>query len=161
VTGYTNSANFPTAGTPFQLVNAGGHDAFLVKLRWASDFFTVTACRLVDTRNPVGPSGGPVLGANSTRSFPVTGICSIPPSATAVAINVTVVDETDSGFLRLYPAGMDAPGTSTINFTAGKVRANNGVFSLGAEGKIAVQCQMPPLSTGQTHLVLDVQGYFQ
>ena len=30
-------------------------------------FYTVTPCRLVDTRNPTGPYGGPSLSANSDR----------------------------------------------------------------------------------------------
>jgi hypothetical protein len=116
---------------------------------------------VADTRNPVGPSGGPALGANTIRSFPVTGICGIPSTATAVALNVTVVDETDFGDLRLYPAGSPAPSSSTINFAVQKVRANNAIIPLGSGGQIAVQCDMPSVSTGQTHFVFDVTGYFQ
>jgi uncharacterized repeat protein (TIGR01451 family) len=127
----------------------------------ATDFFTVPPCRLADTRRPTGPSGGPALAANTSRSFPVTGICGIPSTTTAVAINVAVVDETANGDLRVYPAGGPAPGSSTINFTSGKVRTNNAVVTLGLGGEIGVQCDMPPGSTGQTHLVIDVTGYFQ
>ena len=123
-------------------------------------FFTVTPCRVADTRNPASPSGGPALAANAARIFPVVGICGIPSTATAVAVNVTVVDETDYGNLRFYPAGSALPGSSTINFAAGKTRANNAVIPLGSAGQIAVQCDMPPGSTGQTHLLFDVTGFF-
>ena len=74
---------------------------------------------------------------------------------------MTVVGETDVGNLRLYPAGGTRPGTSTINFVTNKVRANNAIVALGAEGRIAVQCNMPPRSIGATDLVLDVHAYFQ
>ncbi len=91
----------------------------------------------------------------------MTGICAIPSTATAVALNVTVVDETDLGDLRLYPAGSPAPSSSTINFAVGKVRANNAIIPLGSGGRITVQCDMPPASTGQTQFLFDATGYFQ
>ena len=101
------------------------------------------------------------LAANTLRTFPVTGICGVPTGVNAVAINVTVVDETDIGDLRLYPAGGSAPGSSTINFVAGKVRANNAIIPLGTGGQLSVQCDMPPGSTGHTNFLFDVTGYFQ
>src|SRR5258708_7467775 len=101
----------------------------------------------------------PALGANTNRTFPVAGLCGIPSAAKAVAINITVVDETDLGDLRLYPAGTTALLTSTINFIAGKV--HNAVIPLGSGGQISVHCDMPPSPTGQTHFLVDVTGYFQ
>jgi hypothetical protein len=68
-----------------------------------TSFYTVTPCRVVDTRKPAGPTKSPTLGANAARTFPIIGICGIPSTATAIAINVTVVDETDYGHLRIYP----------------------------------------------------------
>jgi len=126
-----------------------------------TDMYTLTPCRVADTRNPAGPSGGPALGANTTRSFPVTGLCGVPSTATAVAINLTVVDETDFGHLRLYATGAVMLDSSTINFTAYKVRANNGVIPLGTGGESRVRCDMRPYSTGQTHFLFDVTGYFE
>ncbi len=162
VTGSTTSTNFPTAN-PLQAANGGGTDAFVARLfeSNASNFFTVTPCRVADTRNPVGPSGGPALAANTIRSFPVTGVCGIPSTATAIALIVTVVGETDFGDLRLYPAGSPAPISSAINFAVQKVRATNAIIGLGSGGQITVQCDMPPSSTGQTHFLFDVTGYFQ
>jgi parallel beta-helix repeat protein len=127
----------------------------------AAGFFTLTPCRLADTRGAAGPAGGPALGANSTRMFPVTGRCLVPPTATSVAVNVTVVGETDTGNLRIYPAGSPLPTASTINFAVGKVRANNAIIPLGVGGQITVRCDMAVASTGQTHFLLDVTGYFQ
>jgi len=124
-------------------------------------FYTLTPCRVADTRNPISAWGGPALAANSTRIFPVTGLCDVPPSATAVAINVTVVGATDQGNLRLYAAGGSAPTSSSINFSVGQTRANNAIVTLGTDGQIAVRCDMPAGSTGHTDFVFDVVGYFQ
>lgn len=124
-------------------------------------FYTLTPCRVADTRNPVGPSGGPPLAANQSRNFPAAGECGIPADAKAVAIILTVVRPTDPGNLRLYAAGSTAPLASTINFTVNAVRANNAVIPLGTDGAIAVQTDMPAGSTGTSHFLFDVFGYFK
>jgi hypothetical protein len=124
----------------------------------SGSFFTLTPCRVADTRGPDGPTGGPVLSANTTRDFPAAGICGIPSDATAIAINVTVVEETNVGDLRLYGAGGAVPSASTINFTANHVRANNAIIPLGTGGQISVQCDMP---AGTTQFLFDVTGYFK
>jgi hypothetical protein len=126
-----------------------------------NSLFTLPPCRVADTRNPVGPSGGPALLANNVRSFPVSGVCGIPPSATAVAINIAVVQPTDGGDLRIFPAGGAVPLASALNFRAGIVRANNAIVPLGAGGQITIQNDMPLGSNGTTNLFFDVYGYFQ
>jgi hypothetical protein len=123
------------------------------------DFHTLTPCRIADTRKTAGPLGGPALAAGSTRAFPVNGICAVPLTAKAVAVNVTVVSPTAGGHLTLYPAGTDLPlASSTINFGSGFVRANNAILTVGASGQISVFCGMP---SGSTDFVLDVTGYFE
>ena len=92
------------------------------------------------------------------RTFPVAGLCSIPSQAKAVALNFTVVSPTDFGDLRVYPAGLAMPQTSSINFRPGKVQANNEVVSLGTSGAISVQCDM---ASGSTNLLIDVSGYYR
>jgi hypothetical protein len=137
-------------------------DAFLLTVTpLPGSFFTLTPCRVADTRNPAGPSGAPALAANATRVFPAAGLCGIPTDAVAIAINVTVVNETDVGDLRLFPTSGALPAASTINFGAGHVRANNAVIPLGAGGQISVRCDMPTGSTGTTHFLFDVTGYFK
>jgi hypothetical protein len=124
-------------------------------------FYTVAPCRVADTRSPTGPSGGPPLEANGSRSFPTTGICSIPDTARAVAVNVTVTQPGDVGNLRLHPFGTPLPDASTINFVANQTRANNAIVALGLGGRLAVRCDMPAGSTATTHFLFDVFGYFQ
>jgi hypothetical protein len=88
----------------------------------------------------------------------VTGYCGIPATAKAVSLNVTVVSPTAGGHLRLYASGAARPGTSSINYTANQTRANNAVVSLGADGALMVYVSQP---SGTTHIVIDVNGYFQ
>src|SRR5262252_5219877 len=73
-------------------------------------FYSITPCRLVDTRNPPGPSGGPALVGNGTRSFPVTGgTCGIPATAQAAVLNVVVVGPNAGGHLRIWPYNTTMP----------------------------------------------------
>jgi hypothetical protein len=128
------------------------------------NFFTLTPCRVVDTRSPPGPQGGPALNANTTRNFPIVGLCGVPSNAAAVAMNVTVLHPTDFGDLRIWPAGQTIPLASVINWVAGDVAVANGaIIPLGNDGigdHVSVQCDMPPGSTGHVDLIIDVTGYF-
>jgi hypothetical protein len=121
-------------------------------------YFTLTPCRVADTRDPDGPYGGPSLAAGATRSFAMAGRCGIPPEADAVALNVIVTQPSASGFLTLYPLGVTPPLASTINYGPGQTRANNAIVQLGSGDSIAVVCGQ---SSGTTHAVLDVVGYFR
>jgi len=126
----------------------------------AASFFTVTPCRLVDTRGPNGPFGGPALSGNGARRlFAAAGRCGVPSTAAAVALNVTVVSPSGPGNLRVGPASVAGP-TSTINFGPGQTRANNAVIGLTGYplGSLWVETHISP---GSTDLVLDVAGYFQ
>jgi hypothetical protein len=123
-----------------------------------TSFHTLTPCRIADTRNPAGPQGGPSLAAGASRSFAVSGVCAIPSTAKAVAVNLTAVLPTTDGYLTLYPTGLPVPLASSINFRAGIVRANNAVLPLGTGGQIAVFCGM---GSGSTDFLLDVTGWFE
>jgi len=121
-------------------------------------FYTLAPCRVVDTRGPIGPLGGPDLVAFGTRQFPLAGACAIPATAKALSINVTVTHSGDSGDLRIYPAGAALPLTSTINYRVGQTRANNAIVTLGPAGDLSVFCEQP---LGGVDLIIDVNGYFQ
>jgi hypothetical protein len=127
------------------------------RIVYARDFFTVTPCRVFDTRDPAGPWGGPSLVGGQDRTFAIAGRCGIPSTARAVSVNVTVTGPTAPGFLTLFPGGGPPPLASTINFRAGQTRANNAVVTLGGAGDIVVRAGM---ASGNVHVILDVNGYF-
>jgi uncharacterized repeat protein (TIGR01451 family) len=120
-------------------------------------FHTVTPCRVLDTRLPDGPLGGPSLGGPD-RSFVLAGTCGIPATARAVSANITVTGPASQGHLSLYPAGFGLPLVSSINFRAGQTRANNVTLPLGTGGAITVQAA---LIGGTVHFILDVNGYYE
>ncbi|HSS50301.1 MAG TPA: hypothetical protein VLX28_15295, partial [Thermoanaerobaculia bacterium] len=120
-------------------------------------FYTVTPCRLADTRNANGPLGGPALQPGTVRPFTLTGVCGVPATAKALSLNVTVTQPSAPGFLVLYPGGQLRPPTSSINFSMGQTRANNAVLPLG-DGTGILQVFA---ADGPVHFILDVNGYFQ
>ncbi|MGH9368723.1 MAG: virginiamycin B lyase family protein [Thermoanaerobaculia bacterium] len=123
-----------------------------------ASLYTLTPCRVLDTRGAPGPLGGPALEAGKTRNFVLVGRCGIPESVSAVALNVTVTQPTAAGDLRLFPAGAFLPLVSTINYRAGQTRANNAVVGLGGSGDLGVRCDQ---ASGSVHMIVDVNGYFR
>jgi serine protease len=123
-----------------------------------ASFYTLSPCRVVDTRNPSASLGGPALVAGSDRLFQLAGACGIPGTARAVAINAAVTQSGGLGHLSVYPGGSPLPLVSFINYSAGQTRANNGVLALGSGGFVVVHCGQ---SSGTVHFILDVSGYFQ
>jgi glucose/arabinose dehydrogenase len=115
-----------------------------------TDFYVVTPCRLVDTRGGTALAGG-------TRTFALTGACGIPVTASALAVNLTVITPTANGYLSFYPSGWPQPVASTINVRSGRTRANNSILALGTNGDVTV---FTSLGGGSAHLVIDVVGYF-
>jgi hypothetical protein len=88
----------------------------------------------------------------------VAGLCGVPATATAVAVNLTVVNPSSTGHLRVAGEGAAALSTSSINFKAQQILANNGIFALSDLGTLSVYCSM---STGSVHLLVDVFGYLE
>ncbi len=117
-------------------------------------FVKVTPCRVVDTRNPAGPFGGPVLGARTSREFDIPqGACNIPSSAVAYSLNVTVVPQVALGYLTIWPSGQPQPVVSTLN-SDGRVKANAAITPAGSNGGVSVYV------TNETQVILDIDGYF-
>ncbi|HBL25206.1 MAG TPA: hypothetical protein DD490_00035, partial [Acidobacteria bacterium] len=101
---------------------------------WPSaELYTLPPCRLIDTRNPDGPRGGPPLPHGASRSFPVAGACGIPADAVALSANATIVGPTRSGYLEILPTGSAPTGTSSITFRTGQMRSNNLQIALGLD----------------------------
>jgi hypothetical protein len=124
----------------------------------ALDFYTVSPCRLLDTRSAYGPFGGPALSQVSQRVLPTTGLCGVPVTAKALALNVTVVAAPAPGHVSLFP-GDGTPGVSTsISFGPGQTRGNNAVAKLSSSGSGTLGLVS---TTGPVNVILDVTGYFQ
>jgi hypothetical protein len=159
---YPRAAMAPSGGMVLAWQSFGEDGSFFgitgQRLALTSKFYTLTPCRVLDTRSPTGPYGGPALAALSDRTFIIGGQCGIPPAATGVSVNVTVTQPTAAGDLRIFPAASPLPLVSTINYRAGQTRANNAIALLGPAGDLTIHSDQP---TGTTHFILDVNGYYQ
>ncbi len=116
----------------------------------------LTPARLVDTRQ--GTSSNPgvaVLGAGESRTVKVAGVTGspVPAGAAAVAVNLTVVPTTSSGWLSANDVGWTR--TSALNFPAGTVVAGLAMVPLAADGTMVLHNG----SRGPVQVVVDVQGY--
>jgi uncharacterized repeat protein (TIGR01451 family) len=120
-------------------------------------FFTLPPCRLVDTRQPDSPFGGPPLQGGVERWFTATGTCGIPERARAVVLNATVTGSDGPGNLRLWAAGKPVPTAAVANFGMEQTRGTSAIVGLDAFGAFAAKAAGPT----HVHLILDVAGYFE
>ena len=126
-----------------------------------SVYVPVTPCRVMDTRpapDNVGSRSTP-LSAQETHTISVLGAngnCTIPADASAVAMNVTVVNPDDQSYLTVFPADAPRPLASSVNWVAGQGPTPNAVTSdVSADGKISFFN-----NAGKADVVADIVGYF-
>jgi len=119
-----------------------------------ASYTAITPTRVLDSRDGTGLSG--VFHAGVPRDFQVTNGGTIPNSAIAVTGNLTVTQQTSSGYVILAPSSGSA--TSTINFPKGDNRANGVTVALSGSGMLDAVYKA---ASGTTHLVFDVTGYFE
>ena len=119
-------------------------------------FGSVSPYRVLDTR--LG-NGAPKAAVGSKNSIfvKVDGVGGVPSTGvSAVAVNVTVTDETKAGFATVYASGTSVPTASNLNFQAAKAIANLVIAPVGADGKIALY----NASAGTVQFIADIAGYY-
>ncbi|MBL8222868.1 MAG: hypothetical protein JNL62_26755, partial [Bryobacterales bacterium] len=115
-------------------------------------FHPLLPCRVADTRTD--PTNSPIR-AGDTRDFAFANVCGIPATAKAYSVNVTVVPNGPLGYLTMWPSGSGRPFVSTLNSFLGRIVANAALVPAGVNGAVSI------FVTNETHVVLDVNGYFQ
>jgi hypothetical protein len=120
-------------------------------------FIAVLPCRVVDTRNPAGPYGGPALATNVARTFDIdNGPCpGLPPGVDAYSLNFGGILPPADGFLTAWQVGLSQPVVSQLNLVGGEVVANAAIVPAGIGGAINVL-----VNIGPTHVYIDINGYF-
>lgn len=114
-------------------------------------FVPITPARLHDSREVGRPLGVLPGGAGCTLG----NGWAVPPTASAVAANLTAVNSASVAFLTAYPGGTGWPNSSNLNTTRpGDVVAAQAVTKLGG-GQAVSYLASVPLS-----LIVDVTGWF-
>ena len=125
-----------------------------------SQYVAIPDYRLLDTRTGTGQSGTAVkASSDGTLTVTVAGADSgtLPSTGiTAVALNLTVTNSTQAGFLTAYPSGSSLPNSSNVNFGKGETVPDEVIVPVGADGKIKIY----NASKGTTDIIADVSGYF-
>ena len=93
----------------------------------------------------IGGQGG--VRRRDDSSVPSTGV-------SAVVMNVTVTNTTAASFLTIYPAGVQRPLASNLNWVAGQTVANLVEVAVGANGQVSAFN-----GAGSTDVIFDVAGY--
>ncbi len=119
-------------------------------------FASVPPTRVLDTRNGTGAPHA-MVPAGGTLTLTVAGAGGVPASgAAAVVLNTTVVGQTKTGYLTIYPNGSARPNVSNLNFYPGQPRANLAIVRLGSDGALSLF----NASTAPVDLAADVAGYY-
>ena len=117
--------------------------------------------RICDTRagNPSNLSGAAAqcndhtIPTAGTQTINVAGSFGVPADATAVVLNVTVVNPIAAGYVTAYPAGALVPFASNVDYVGGQVVPNLVEVGVGTGGQVSF------FASVQTDLVVDVEGY--
>ncbi len=119
-----------------------------------SDFYTISPCRVFDTRATIGGA----LASGVPRLLTFGTSCGVPPGARALAVNVTVLAPSAQGNVAFYPGTNPNPGTSGINFPPDGNLANNAILPLDGTSSLAMVATLA--DRGSVDLLIDVAGYF-
>ena len=116
----------------------------------ASSFRGVSPSRVLDTRD----SGKVATG--SYNPVLIRGLAGVPNTATAVVLNVTVVNPEGEGYVTVFPWGDPAlPNTSNVNIQrSGQMVANLVTVRLGGDGRVGLYTSIA------ADLLVDVFGYY-
>ena len=122
-------------------------------------FTPMTPARVLDTRPGPGQTGLAGTFVDSVpRTLQIAGTHGIPSNATAITGNLTVTQQSLGGYLAVTKDPTANPATSTLNFPVSDNRAN-GVFApLNGSGALSIVYKAK--AGAQTHVLLDVTGYF-
>jgi hypothetical protein len=116
-------------------------------------YHPIAPTRINDTRLGTGGVTGP-LAANTILKVNQSMVTA--DSAATLMLNVTVTDETTSGYIISYPDGLATPATSNINYNGNTVTVN---AVSGATGGGLSDLKIAQ-GSGTAQLIVDCAGYF-
>jgi len=134
----------------------------VVIARFGATYYPVAPVRVLDSRVGPGQAGANLFHSRVKQTVTmVTDASGVPNIVVAVTGNVTVVGQTAAGYVSLAPSLTSgvAPGTSTINFPTGEVRANGVTVRLTPDGTLDFM-YWSSSAADTVNIIFDVTGYF-
>ncbi len=129
---------------------------YYVQALTGSKFYPLEPGRVLDSRFGTGLSG--TFKTDIAKALQIEGHVGVPAAALGITGNLTVVGQTDDGYVSMTKALDNTPDTSTLNFPIGDIRANGVTGPLTNGGAVGLVYKA---SSGKTtHLILDITGYF-
>lgn len=107
-------------------------------------FHPLGGIRAGDTR-----TSGTRPAAGSVTAFDISG--DVPAGTIGVNVNVTAAGPDANGHLTVWPCNQPQPATSSLNYTAGRTRANSATVGVG-DGRVCVYTH------AATDIIVDVTG---
>ena len=146
-----------TADTTHLIFDVTGY--YLADLTGAH-FYPLAPDRLLDTRYEIGLTDK--LTSKIPEELVTAARVGVPAGASAVSGNLTVVNQSKSGYVAMTRTPTATPTTSTLNFPAGDTRANGvtGPLGTGSGGTGSVGLVYVATTGATTNLILDITGYF-
>ena len=128
-------------------------------------FTPISPCRIVDTRVT-----GARLGAGTTRNLDASNVtgnftaqggvasnCGIPANPAALALSVTGLNNTTTGYIRLFPFNGSSAQGSPVPLNTVNTTATNDIIVPACQGCTQ---ELKVFSTADTHYSAFVTGYF-
>lgn len=140
----------------------------------------INPTRILDTRTGVGSYGTPFrdptfgvnilrpgvfdgqVGPGKTIAVTLNGAADVPTDATALVLNVTAVNATESTFITSWPYGQPMPTASSINVTPGDTAPNMVIVERGGANEWANGEEYFNLfnAFGEVDLIADIVGFY-
>lgn len=143
------------SGTTHVIADVAGWYGSDDTLAGGARFTPLAPSRLLDTRFGTGAPTAPV-GPASSLALQVTGRGGVPATGvSAVVLNVTVTEPTQTSFITAWPTGQPRPLASNLNDAPGQTVPNLVVVKVGDGGMVSLYN-----NAGWVHLVADVAGWY-
>ncbi len=110
--------------------------------------------RVLDTRSGIGAPAAKVQANQTLNLTIVDAPVGLPSTTSAVVLNITVTNPSESGFLSVFPFGQAVPTASNLDFTAGETIPNLVVVPVIA-GNVSIYNKF-----GSVDVIADIFGYY-
>jgi hypothetical protein len=150
--GTNGSINVYASNTTDLIVDVDGY--FAMPATGGLSLYTVSPCRVLDTRNPSnGAAGAGQAFSGELDENIQASACGVPVGAQAYVLNATVVPSTPLGYLTLWAQGTAQPLAATLSAIDQTVTSNLAIVPTTNES-------ISTFASNTTQLVLDLFAYF-